>query len=202
MTLYRTDSFQQISKGLPVQDLIRAIQTRDSFWARRTERQDTPGSPHHDTETIFLRWANTQTILAAFTEIEAVDYPEYDFLPEARPLVNRCLDLVSASQLGRVILTKLHPGGFIDQHIDEGAYADHYERFHVPLTSEAGNHFTVLAPSGVIEDVHMKPGELWCFNHKRMHSVVNRSDEERIHLIIDAVAPAYRKERERYDIPA
>jgi hypothetical protein len=36
----------------------------------------------------------------------------------------------------------------------------------------------------------MAPGELWWFDHGAVHSVVNDGDD-RIHLIFDAVAPAY-----------
>lgn len=188
------NSFARITTGLNVGDLLGAIDKHPELWGEITARQTTPGSAHADTESIFLRWAKTQTVDAVFTEIPAIDYPATEKLPAAKQLIDHVMEIVGASKLGRAMLTSLNPGGLIKPHVDEGEYADHYERFHVVIKSEDGNKF-FARDNNQTEVASMQTGELWWFNHKAEHWVINYSRFPRIHLIIDAVAPLYRRER-------
>jgi len=189
-------NFKLLASKVPVERLLSAIESQPELWGEITARQDTPGSAHKYTEAIFLRWCETKTVAAAFTEIPAVDYKAYSKLPEARELVEFVESLVGSKELGRVLVVKLKSGGEIFPHPDEGQYADHYERFHVSLKSDQGNLFFSGEPGKAFEAVHMEPGEIWWFNHKRVHWVVNSSVNPRIHLIIDCVAPKYRRPRD------
>ncbi len=172
------------------------LEKQPEIWGEITDRQTTPGSPHSDTKSIFLRWCASKDIPAVFTEIPAIDYPAMDKLMEVWPLLHEIENLVGSKQLGRVMIVKLEAGGMIDAHVDEGAYADHYERFHLPLQSNKDNCFFVESDDGTGgEFATMLPGELWWFNHKKRHWASNLGDQPRIHLIIDAVAPKYRRER-------
>lgn len=190
--------FTKVGSSFDVATLRSYISLQPELWGEITARQTTPGSPHGDTETIFLRWAKTQTIHAAFNEIPAVDYPTLAKLPVANQLIEDIAALVCGSEIGRVIVTKLKPGGKIEPHIDEGAYSDHYERFHLCLDASVGSNFGVRdkdETGDYQQVVNMFPGELWWFNHKKEHWVLNNSDTPRIHLIADIVAPLYRVER-------
>lgn len=177
-------------------DLLLAVERHSDLWKEVTTRQLYPGTAHVDTETIFLRWCESQNVDAAFNDLEAVDYPALEKLPEVKPLFQKLGAAVKGEVLGRIILVNLIPGGFIRPHVDEGSYADHYERFHMVLKSDPGNVFYVGEPHSHGEFVHMKPGEAWWFNHKRKHWLVNESDRPRLHLIVDMVAPEYRRERD------
>lgn len=188
------ENFQRLASGLNVKPLLEAISRQPDLWNELKARQLTPGSPHHDTETIFLSWSKEQTIEACFNDIITVPYPASEYLPEARNLVDQLLDLVKAKELGRVIITKLLPGGSIDAHTDEGAYADYFERFHICLDSEPGNLF-FCGEDDLGEYAYMRGGEAWWFNHKARHWFINASPVPRLHLIIDAVAPLFRRER-------
>ena len=193
----RRNNFECLISDLDVRPLLRSIETHSSLWQQITARQTVPGTPHVDTQTIFLRWSAAQTIEAAFNDLDAVDYPALMDLPEARPLLGESVEAARAHTLGRAIIVSLKPGGRITPHADEGAYADHYERFHLCLQSDHGNLFHVADPANphIYTTAEMKPGQLWWFNHKRTHWVENHSNRERIHLIMDMVAPAYRTER-------
>ncbi len=74
-------------------------------------------------------------------------------------------------------------------------YSDHFERFHLVLTSDQGNRFFVQNSSGWLESYSMRAGEFFWFNHKEVHWAVNESKTPRMHMIIDCVAPQYRRER-------
>ncbi len=185
--------FERLSTGLPIQPLLEAIARKPELWRDITARQSTPGSAHKYTESIFLRWARELTIEACFNDIEAVNYPALGELPEALPLIADVIDRVDGGKLGRVLITSLAPGGTISKHSDEGAVADHYERFHICLQSDEGNTFSASIDQA--ETVRMRPGQLWWFNHKAEHWLANHSTRPRLHLIIDVVAPKYRRER-------
>lgn len=165
------------------------------WWQQITARQDTPGTCHQDTETIFFRWSADQSIEAVFTDLKAVNYPAMEGLPCVKELVIKAHGIVGG-ELGRAILVKLKPGGEITPHIDEGLYADYYDRFHLPIVSRVGNNLYVGEDERSGEYCHMLPGELWWFDHKKKHFAVNSSNDDRLHLIIDIKADQFRGHRE------
>lgn len=183
-------SFECLSRGLDVCPLVEALKRNPELWDEITGREAFPNSPHKDTKSIFLRWCRGLELQSAFTEIPAFDYPAMGKLSEARELINQTLQKVNATELGRVLIVNLRVGGAITPHSDEGAYADYYERFHIALSCKPGNLFSCNG-----ETVEMNPGELWWFNHKERHKAHNISGNDRIHMIIDCVAPTYRRER-------
>lgn len=194
------ENFICLTDGVNVAPLVNELKACEYLWSQITGRQDTAGSPHTYTETIFLRWCHSREVSAVFTAIEAVDYPAYRELPEARTLVEFIQDQIPSDDLGRVIITRLKATSMIAPHMDTGDYADHYERFHLPLVSEPGNNFYSDVTERQGEFVHMLPGEIWWFNHKRPHYYYNGSASPRIHLIVDCVAPAYRRERDIIEV--
>lgn len=186
-------NFKLVAQGLDVKPLVDALESRPELWKHITARQIAPGSAHHDTEAIFLRWCAKLDVHAAFNELEAVDFRAALELPEAVELVKQALQHIPHEAIGRILIVNLKAGGSIDAHMDEGAYADHYDRFHISLQSDEGNIFHVGGKS-----FHALPGELWWFNHKQHHSVENKSGRDRLHLILDVVAPEYRAMRGIY----
>lgn len=216
-----SERFKLIAEGLDVAPLLKKIEAQPHLWKENTMRQSYPGSAHADTETIYLRWARDQSLEGAWFDLTSEDHEEtirtigVDVLrdvmnavirkvftkadfdnPSTKTLVNMAVDIV----VGRVILTKLKPGGTITEHVDEGPYADRYDRFHVVLDGWS---------TFFIEDdpFTVQPGQLFWFNHKRRHEVRYGSggaechypqvlkSPPRIHLIIDIEAPEYRKLR-------
>lgn len=195
------DHIKLLHTGIDPIPLLEQIAANPALLTEFTARQDTPGSPHKETFCIFLRWCESQEVLAAFTDIPAIDYPAYKILTEARPIVDKVLEVVGATELGRVIIPLLKPGCIIPRHTDEGAYADHYERFHVCLQAQRGNTLSVVSQERMFDTFDAEPGELFWFDHKRDHWCVNPTPNFRIHLIVDAVAPKYRQERMAIPVP-
>lgn len=190
-------ALELIESGIDTKPLMDEISEQSWLWNVIKERQTTKGSPHHDTETIFLRWCPGSTLEDIFTQIEAVDCPPLlSYLPSARGLMETVCELVNSRQLGRAMIVRFKPGGRIDPHIDEGQYADYFDRFHLSLDSQEGNRFNVIEDEHNHHWVHMKPGEVWWFNHKMTHFVENHSDEWRTHMIVDCVSPRFRGKRD------
>lgn len=191
-----SERFKLIAEGLDTGPLLKRILANEHLWAERTERQNYPGSAHKDTETIYLRWAVDESVEGGFYDLRSHDHVETinALAPEVFPLCQTAIEEIVGhtysynDDIGRVILTRMKPGGVITEHVDEGTYADKYDRFHVCLSGDS-----LFCVEGVLEA--MTPGQLFWFNHKLPHWVVNREGSDRIHLIIDLVAPEYRAKR-------
>lgn len=158
-----------------------------AHWDDFTARQATPGSAHHSTRSIILRGPDVPNgALMTADTVEMIASRDWDdnikALPAVHDLCVKACQMLHVKELGRVMLVELPAGAAIDRHLDEGAYAAHFERFHLSLMSDEGNAFTCGD-----ETIHMQPGELWRFNHHIEHEVANNSLRPRIHLILDAV---------------
>lgn len=186
--------FQKVAEGINVGPLVAKLEESPELWGEITARQHAPGSPHGDTEAIFLRWCADWTWQATFDDLRAWDYPAArTLMPEAGHVLTALLTMLGeTAELGRVMIVKLKAGGHIRRHMDEGLYADFYDRFHVCLSGECDfmvGHEVFVCRSG----------EAWWFNHKREHEVWNTSaTEDRLHMIVDVAVPKFRAMRGVY----
>jgi len=81
--------------------------------------------------------------------------------------------------LGRMVLTRLKPGKVIYPHIDLKDHTDAYNRYHLCLT-DADSIF--MCGDEVLNELG---GTAFWFDNSLMHSVQNKGDSDRIHLIVD-----------------
>lgn len=177
--------FHKVGARIEPGPLLAAIDAVPHLWGEIQLRQQYAGSAHADTESIYLR--GPTRLEGLFDNLDSVTYATAEKIgPELGHTYETLSDQLRIRELGRMMFVKLKPHGCIHQHIDEGAYARFFARFHYVLKSTPGCLFTCGD-----EQVHMAPGETWWFNHQVEHSVVNNSEEERIHLIFDATAPGY-----------
>jgi hypothetical protein len=182
-------NFQRISSGVDIMPLLLAIKRRSELWKEDTYLRDYPQGPFAQIESIMLRFpvksvheteADLQQHLSTYDQHENVDYPAYKQLPEARPLVMNLMAYVGGERLGRVMINKIAPGGVIYPHADTLAHAEYYSRFHIVLQSQPGVAFRAGE-----EQVYMGTGEVWWFDNKQEHEVINNSSDDRIHMIVD-----------------
>ncbi len=180
-------NFKLIAEGLDVAPLLALLEKHEWLWYERTIRQDFPGSPHHDTEAIYFRepLAFTPEEYQGTTTSQATPGIPQEVREALVDLLYPVLKSLGWLDMGYVMAVKLLPGGHVDEHIDEGVYADHYNRFHLVLKTNGGATLTVGG-----EERHLKAGEFWWFNHKQPHSADNLGSDDRIHIIFDAEIPA------------
>jgi hypothetical protein len=181
-------NFEQIANGLDVMPVALALQTHPHLWNAHRFRTTYTGTPHTDVDDILLRFsapektADPDHLGDVLEDMEPVFYPAWQELPQVRPIVFDLMRRVEAVSLGRVIITRLQPGGRIAPHADtDGAYvASDGMRFHVVLQGLPGS----LYHCGD-EVVQMRTGTVWWFQHREVHSVENNSADDRIHLLVD-----------------
>lgn len=88
---------------------------------------------------------------------------------------------ISKGYVVRALLVKLKANSNILPHTDNIKTLDKNNRFHIPIITNKKVLFTVGD-----EIKNLKEGEVWEINNgQKQHSVINNSNEDRIHLIID-----------------
>jgi quercetin dioxygenase-like cupin family protein len=81
-----------------------------------------------------------------------------------------------------VRLLKLKAGAIIKEHKDAELCFEKGEiRIHIPVVTNDKVEFYLDK-----ERIHLQEGECWYMNFNLLHSIVNKSETDRIHLVIDA----------------
>ena len=174
-------NFDFVARGLDIRAAAAELANTDApLWDAFKTRQTFPGSPHVDTKCIPLRGASS--FLDSYKpKAKRRRTPFSMMLPATTALVNTVLNGLPVKTVGNVLAVALMPGGFIREHRDLGEYPEHFDRFHIVLTSPQGNWFKVDS-----EYAFPEPGDAFFFNHHAPHSVGNPSaNEARVHLIVD-----------------
>ena len=181
-------NFQFLPPVDPTKLLI-AIKSKPDLWKEDTYLRDYPQWPFGEIESIMLRFpkkrvAEMQEEIEAYKkgldQHECIDYPAYAILGEARPLVMGLMAYVQGERLGRVMINKIAPGGKIFPHADTPEHTAYYTRFHVVLQSAPGCFIRADA-----EQLEMRSGDVFWFNNKLEHEVVNNSNVDRISMVVD-----------------
>lgn len=173
--------FTKLADSIDVVPILNALAVRPDLWNENTLRTTHPQSPHQQTDDI---WCMFSPMIddpeAVYDDCEVVPYRAWHEIPCLRPLIFELQRRVEGIRLGRVIISRLAPGKEIPEHVDGGAPATYYNRYHLALQSEPG----AMNYSGG-EAVCYRMGELWAFDNRVEHSVVNNSADDRIMLIMD-----------------
>jgi hypothetical protein len=95
------------------------------------------------------------------------------------PIINE-LESRMCGKSARVLLIKLGANKDVTGHVDSGDYLNTVRRFHIPIITNQDVFYTVNN-----EKINMQEGDCWEINNRKIHSVSNDSNEDRVHLLID-----------------
>lgn len=144
-------------------------------------REKFAGSPHEETQTIFLRapaWPLTD-LTRLQDDLQVVNWPLLQI--DARwPPILFALQELSGLEMARAMIVRLNPGGIVSEHTDQGLYADSTERFHWVIETNDG-----VASVVDNEEFQNPPGSVWWLDKTRPHGAANTGKTPRIHLIFD-----------------
>ena len=176
---------------LDVTALKRAASTiRDTKWSENSERQKTYSDIHQYTQTIGLIYDDDMrhkdgTVHPIYHELKDLVKPIENHIAVFYQQQNPNILESRRDQkpyFARIILVRLRAGGAISKHKDGSASMRRCHRVHLPLITNDEVTFDVGESS-----MKMAEGELWEINNRRQHAVVNHSDSDRIHIILDYV---------------
>lgn len=179
-------NFHKLAEGVQVVQLHHAIIRQPELWNQNTFRTTFPNTPHVDVDDIWLRFSNAakcDTVGNVIGDDKPIWHPAAYKLPQIKPIILALMNDVGAYELGRVLITRVRPGGRILRHADkDGAYVQEADRarYHIVIQGLPGS----LYMTGN-ETVCMRTGEVWWFNAHEEHEVANNSTDDRIHLLVD-----------------
>ena len=128
-------------------------------------------------------WEQDDIVLrnGASGEFTAQDAPLLKQIPSAKAFGLDLMKLVSGSQLGRMVISRVEYGKkFVPTKEANGKYREFYSRYHLILQGLPGNLFTCGN-----ETVAMLTGEVYWFDMLSDYFLLNNSADDRIHLQID-----------------
>jgi hypothetical protein len=172
------------------QAILNDVASNPDLWDENILRTTYAETSHRNIQDIWLRFNDLTDCVddegkvrsAIFDSLEVIDYRAMALIPSVKPVIDTLMFLLQGERVGKVLITRLKPGTIITPHKDMGESGTYYDRFHIPL--QGGGAF--MAGDYC---VHMATGSTWWFNNQETHSVVNTSDRDRIHLIIDIKLP-------------
>lgn len=162
-------------------ELIDNYDEFDKYDYRRTF----PNSPHAQMHDIWARYNDVKPFeekgsLQGFeAEHDSIWYPVIEKIPSVKKVVFDLMSRVQGERLGGILITKLPAGGHITRHTDSGWHAQYYDKFYVPVLNGEGSIFG-------FDDGDIVPhvGEAWWFDNSNVHWVDNKSNIDRIAMIV------------------
>jgi hypothetical protein len=135
---------------------------------------------HYQVEDIILRYQKVTfpCLMEDFYEdMECVDYFVQGRFPKTLFTIAK---LFLDKEIGRIVIAKLKAGAHITPHKDEGKYCEAHDRYHLPIIT---NDRVFVTSNN--ETIHMPIGTIWWFDNKKVHEVINKGSEDRVHIIVD-----------------
>lgn len=169
----------KFNKTFDVKKISSYVLNYNSEWKINTTRQEVFDA-HKNTETYFI---HEHSLLWKFGEVYSgkIVSNDKEIINLVWPIVEELMDIYDGVP-GQVILVKLKPFSSIGMHKDYGDYLLYSRRNHIPIKTNMNNKFIVDK-----EEILMKEGECWEINNSKFHSVINNSNQDRVHLIIDII---------------
>lgn len=152
-------------------------------WPLRTQYE---GSPHRDATDIWLRFRDPFE-MATLTPVEFCNsrytpqwYACMDKLRHTQKIIEKIFLLMDGEELGACLITKVPPGKGVAWHSDDNWNSNHFlNKYLVVIQTGEGAYFETCG-----EKHPGKAGDLFLFDNRLPHRVVNDSDVDRISLII------------------
>jgi len=161
--------------GINVEGLLRQLVENPQLWNYDDSwtRKKPTSSPIRVVDAVVLR----------FNEAPVWNRLAFSILTTAKDIVFDVMRAVPCEHLGKVIITRLMPGGIISDHIDTmpPGVVPYWQRYQVPLISGPD----VIFRCGD-DRISMQPGCAYWFNNQITHSVNNYGNTERLSMLIDA----------------
>ena len=101
------------------------------------------------------------------------------FYPLITPILNELKKYYEYNYHASFI-SRVNPHGIIGQHADRGSFLERCHRIHVPLKTNENVIYWIDGKS-----YYWEVGNVYEFNNLLQHAVINNSDQERIHLVLN-----------------
>lgn len=153
----------------------------DEKWLEFTFRQNQESKYHMNTLTIPLIFFDINLPIHT-SHKNHEKHPYYSIFKQDLDKVQAFIDVKynSVGSIIRAMIVTLQPKSSILRHFDIPYFHKSSQKFHIPIITNDEVFFSVDT-----DTVNMRVGEVWEINNLKYHSVDNKSDQKRVHLIVD-----------------
>jgi aspartyl/asparaginyl beta-hydroxylase (cupin superfamily) len=169
-----------------VSKIYEIIENFTDEWNIQTIRQEM-FDVHKNTHSYFIYDHTTNWIVGDSYQTVCVSGNQ-ELLDAISPIISD-LEKIHEGRVAKVLLIKLSKGEDVLPHSDSFDYANSVRRHHIPIITNEHVCFKVGEESRVI-----LTGECLEINNSKIHEVINESDSDRVHLLIDIFPNRYFKE--------
>lgn len=162
-----------------ISSIKKEVSRFNAQWLLDTSRQER-GTTHKN--TFMFRLFETDYEWIPGTPIQTKHVNKFA-LKESNNEASEIFEILEKYYSGKVIrceVIKLSANSEVYRHTDGGAILHYSRRVHIPLITHRDVTFTVMNNT-----VHMEEGKWYEINNQLPHSVSNKSNIDRVHLIID-----------------
>ena len=188
-------NFHKLAEGVDVSHLKAQVAQHQHLFvdlSRGDLKKGTVGWTHRQAQLLMLRYpkippdadSNPESMKRLLDDLVAINHEPWYLFTELKPLLYRLMMAVDGTHIGGIGIVKLPAGKKIEKHVDTGLSTDFYKRFHIVLDGPPECWFT-CGKGKDEERVAMRDGEVWWFNAKKPHSVLNNDTVDRISISID-----------------
>ena len=175
-----------ILEGLKSHLVKRDLDFNPQLWGEWPLRTMYENSPHRDVSDIWLRFRDPFELAAltpedfCMTKYKPMWYPCMGRMQNTKKIIERIFTMVDGEELGGCLITKIPPGKQVFPHRDSGYNCEHYLNKYLLLIESHPNQYFEINGEKVVGEA----GQLFIFDNRTTHSVVNNSDVDRISLIM------------------
>jgi len=165
--------------------IIKELNNFEEEWTRDTSRQDKLAT-HKDTKMFQLRFMSYNWEIGEGNN--SYDINKFKS-PESNTTIETIYSHLEKIYDGKVIrseIIQMNKNSTIKSHVDGGVMLQVARRVHVPLITNPKVIFNVFG-----EEKYLEVGNWYEINNIIPHSVVNDSDYDRVHAIIDIMPNKY-----------
>ena len=163
--------------SINIDDVVKTLKENPELWDIDTFRQRNY-RVHKDTQSVVLIWTENRLPFRRVVN-EKILKLFNPFISKLIPILKNKFKYENPLVV-KLMFAKLLPKGHIIPHLDNGPVLRIPQRIHIPIVT---NKDVIATING--KEFYMETGRIYNFNNTLMHSVMNNSEEERIHCIID-----------------
>lgn len=172
--------FRQVRAGVAVRPFLSELAAVSRNWPVSLPRRE--AAVGHNTATVIALRRASAVVNRARSDVHESRWTDHARKFRYTSNFLRTFTAERGLELGRARLVRVPAGHRAQPRVDCGDYFLFRDRYHLVLKSTAGSWLR----SGD-EDITMREGELWWFNNKAAYEAWNPGDEDRIHLVFDAL---------------
>lgn len=178
-------NYQYGSLPIDLSSIIQEINSFEEEWLRDTSRQDKLAT-HKDTKMFQLRFMSYHWELGQGNTSYDINYFKNKQSNESVNAIYEYLENLYDGKIirGEIIQMNKHSG--IKPHVDGGVMLQLGRRIHIPLITNPKVIFEVFG-----EKKYLEVGNWYEINNIIPHSVINDSEYDRVHFIVDLMPNKY-----------